>query len=144
MSIRAGLSAFLLLLAASGCAQPIAAPASPSVAFSTASSNQSTCVADRPCRMTGTITVVHRTGTYSWAALAKGDTCMALLLPDAVYRDSRRWNGKRVSLSGTALARGPASPPEILQIQIRDRWLSPLVCGDNQLALYVDDISSVR
>ena len=101
------------------------------------------CSANLPCSLSGTVIGQHREGTYSWAALDTGSSCTALLLPDDVYRAWRHWNGRQVRIDGTALARRPTAP-DVVQIQYRDRWLSPIVCGDNNLVLYVKTIVRMR
>lgn len=83
------------------------------------------------------VTLERRTGNNSWAALSQGGGgCAPMLLPESAYGDVRRWNNKRVRVRGTALLRGPALP-EVLLLPYRDRWLSPSVCSESALALYV-------
>ena len=102
------------------------------------------CEAGSKCVITGLVTVVHRTGTNSWASITVGDHCIPLLLSDNYYQQSRRWTGKLLRVAGTALPRGPASSPEVLQIQYRDRWLFPIVCGQSDIVLYVDTLERLR
>lgn len=99
----------------------------------------SLCTADKPCALTGTLTLERRSGNHSWATLSQGDACAPLLLPASTYNNSPRWKDKQVRVSGTALARGPALP-EVILLQYRDRWLSPSVCSASDLVLYVDEI----
>lgn len=101
-----------------------------------------TCSPDKPCELTGVVTIAPRAANRSQATLTQGGTaCMPLLLSDTLYASWRRYDGKRVQVRGTALARGPDSPPEIDQVQYRDRWLSPHICGESVLTLYVDEIA---
>lgn len=103
----------------------------------------SVCVPDKPCVLTGAVTIERRGGDNSWAALAQEEACVPLLLPPATYEAWRSWNDKRVRVGGTALARGPAASPEIIRLQYRDRWLSPSICSESDLVLYVDEIAVV-
>ena len=100
------------------------------------------CAPDQPCELIGKITLEHRSGNNSWAALTQKQEgeCAPLLLPESVYDRWRRWDGKRVRVSGVALKRGPAAE-DVLQLQYRDRWLSPAICSDSELALYVQKIT---
>lgn len=103
------------------------------------------CSRDRQCELIGMIMIVPRAANRSQATLTQGGTaCLPLLLPDRVFARSRRYDGKRVRVRGTALARGPDSPPDIDMIQYRDRWLSPHICGESALAFYVDDLTLSR
>lgn len=88
--------------------------------------------------------VQRRPGTRSWAVLMQGGRCTPLLLSDKVYAGARRWNGKAARVTGTALDRGPEAAPEIIELQYRDRWLSPLVCADSRQVLYVDSLKRLR
>lgn len=102
------------------------------------------CAPNRTCELVGTLTLRRGTGTYSWAALSNGDACAPLLMPERVYAEWRRWDGKRVRVRGTALARPSWDPPELLQVQLRDRWLFSNVCAGSDLALYVDALEFAR
>lgn len=66
---------------------------------------------------------------------------MPLLLSDHLYRAWRRYDGKRVRVGGVALERGRDDLATLDLIRYRDRWLSPDICGESDLALYVDTIA---
>ena len=85
------------------------------------------------------VTVEPRAANPSQATLTQNGTArLPLLLPDTLYAASRRYYGKRIRLTGTALQRGPDTPPGIDQSQYRDRSLSLHNCGESALTLYVD------
>lgn len=97
------------------------------------------CSPDQPCDVTGMVLIVPRAANRSQATLTQGGTaCMPLLLSQTLYASWRRYDGKRVRVRGTALQRGPDNPLDIDLIQYRDRWVSPNICGESTLALYVD------
>lgn len=103
------------------------------------------CSRDKPCDLTGVVTIEPRAANRSQATLTQGGTaCLPLLLPDTLYAAWRRYDGKRVRVTGTALERGSDDPPEIDQIQYRDRWLSPHICSESTLTLYVDKITMAK
>lgn len=143
MSHRVGLTVAVLLLA--GCSTggiyslTMATKATPGPV-----PGAGVCTPDKPCELTGTVTLERRTGNNSWAALSQGGGCAPLLLPESIYREWRRWDNKHVRVSGIALARVPPASPEIIQLQYRDRWLSPVICGESDLVLYVNEIVRVR
>lgn len=144
MRVPAGLiaTAFLVPFApCQACADAkVNAPSSPT----TSDHSKSRCEPGAKCVITGLATVVHRTGTYSWASISVGDHCIPLLLPDNYYRQSRRWTGRLLRVTGTALPRGPAPTSEVLQVQYRDRWLFPIICGQSDVVLYADTLQRLR
>lgn len=103
------------------------------------------CRPDQPCELTGTVMIVPRAANRSLATLTQGGTaCLPLLLSDKLYTTWRRYDGKQVRVTGTALERGSMSSSDIDQVQYRDRWLSPHICGESALALYVDEIALAK
>lgn len=145
MSHRVGLTVAVLLLAGCSTGGVSVVTAAPR-ALTGPVPGAGVCTPNKPCELTGTVTLAPHTGNNSWAALSQreGGECAPLLLPESTYREWRRWDNKRVRVSGIALARGPAASPDIIQLQYRDRWLSPLVCGASDLVLYVNQIVKVR
>lgn len=142
MSFRAGLAVIATLLA--GCSSDKVSHLTITLhAASGPAPGAGTCVANQPCQLTGTLLLQHRSATRSWAVISQNGACAPLLLSASVYEKWRRWNNKQVRASGTALARGPASD-EIDQLQYRDRWLSPHICGESALTLYVDKLTLAR
>lgn len=139
MSFRLGLTIATVLLASCSPAGVSTITLTPRAAGGSVP-GAGVCVPDQPCTLTGTVTLERRSGNNSWAALSQGGACAPLLLPDATYQATRSWNNKRVRVSGTALARGPAASPEVLLLQYRDRWLSPSICSESDLVLYVDEL----
>lgn len=138
MPFRAGLTAVTLILG--GCATDRVSSVEVTAASGKGADLAATCVAGTPCALAGTLVVERRSGDNSFATINRGSACAPLLLPAAVYAQWRRWDGKSVRVTGTALARG-AALPEVLLLQYRDRWLSPSVCSWSPLALYVDEIA---
>lgn len=138
MSIRAGLTIAVVLMAGCSSGTVSRVTITPRVAGGPVP-GAGVCAPNRPCQLAGMLILEHRSGDNSWAALYSGEACAPLLLPASTYDAWRRWNNKQVRVSGTALARGPDSP-EILLLQYRDRWLSPSICSESRLALYVDSL----
>lgn len=138
MSLRAGLAIMALPLAGCSTAEvsAVTVTSRPAVRPILGSG---VCDVDQPCVLTGTVTLERRSGSNSWASLLQNGACAPLLLPESTYAAPQRWNNKRVTVTGTALARGPAAS-DILSLQYRDRWLSPSICSESLLALYVDKI----
>lgn len=142
MYIRAGLIALLHLLANCSGGGGSVVTIAPQAAREPLPQIKA-CPPDQPCTLTGMLTIERRSGDNSWAVLSQGDACAPLLLPSSIYQAWRFWNGKKVRVSGTALSRGPAAPPEILLLQYRDRWLSPSVCSASDSVLYVNTLAAI-
>ena len=142
MSFRAGLMIAAVLLASCSSGRVSRVTITPHAASGPVP-GAGTYAADRPCELTGTLTLERRSGDNSWAALSQGGACAPLLLPTSTYEKWRSWDHKRVRVSGTMITRGSA-PPEVLLVQYRDRWLSPSICSESDLALYVDKMVVAR
>lgn len=144
MSFRPGLTVAAVLLASCSTGGVSTITLTPQAASGPVP-GAGTCTPDQPCTLTGTVTLERRSGNNSWAALSQGQggACAPLLLPEVTYQAARSWNNKRVRVKGTTLARGPTAAPEILLLQYRDRWLSPSICSESELVLYVDELVAV-
>lgn len=142
MHVHAGLIGVALLFA--GCTEPSASVVAASASGATTlPPGLAACVAGRSCELVGVATVERRGGTYSWASLSQDEACVPLLLSEDEYRRWRELNGKSVRARGTALSRGP-SAPDVVQVQLRDRWLFTNICGESDLALYSDTLELIR
>lgn len=97
------------------------------------------CQPNTGCELAGLLVLQAEPGSYNTASIDQvHGTCVPLLVPASLQAGRHRWQGKRVRLTGTALARVAA--PGVVRIQYRDRWLSEGICGNSEIVVYVDQI----
>jgi hypothetical protein len=101
------------------------------------------CDAGTECAMEGKLQL--HAGEPAWAAvLESGDKCAKLALPDGFYLDAEQWNGKRVSVSGSAFEQptfDESNGTVMLWYTERDRKLALGMC-DHGIGIYVESMRS--
>jgi hypothetical protein len=110
----------------------------PSLADTT-STNDTRCIVGQHCEVQGRLSLPpfspHSSAAVVWDREGR---CIPVLLPNGVLRD-RRWDEKSVTVQGDALQRFK-TPPEVAEMQYRDRWLPMVVCSGSPFVLYEESI----
>jgi hypothetical protein len=99
------------------------------------------CQADALCSLTGRIMVISG-GSESVGVIDTPNGCVAAALPQPIYRNYRHWNGKTVTITGTAYLQ-PEFPMGVISYQVRDRMVATGACS-SKIVIYVDKIKLVR
>ena len=107
-----------------------------------ASSGENVCEVDHECSIDGVITI-YRTPPAFTAVLERESTCIPLALPDSIYTDADRWNGKQVSIRGDALA-NYRSDDAVFTYSVRGRDVTAAICGASPLVIFVNEISLIE
>ena len=92
-----------------------------------------------PCTAEGVLTL-SRHGGGTVGVIAGHDSCVALALPDSVFRDWVKWDRQRVRVSGTGF--GQPDIAEVTWFSAKDRKVSAHYC-DVGAVIYVDRIEYV-
>lgn len=89
------------------------------------------CSAGSTCTLIGRAVVYPPAdGEQSW--LEAKDRCFALALPDRVYANRERWNGRNVKIVGTAYRQPEGT---LLYYEIKGRRISAGVCPGQPLII---------
>jgi hypothetical protein len=126
-----------LLIAGACSAQP--------TTLQTASAKPSEdCITGKPCVLSGRLGIQLAAGNYGTAYIDFNDRpCIPLLLSKAMFQKYQKLDGKRVILTGEALAKA-AVVSEVTELQYRDRWLQTGFCGQSAFVVYVDAVKVAK
>jgi hypothetical protein len=134
---RLALKIALLLLTAACSTQPAALQ-------SASAKSGDSCIAGKPCTLTGQLGIQLAAGDYSTAYIDLNERpCVPLLLSKAMFQKYQKLNGKTVSLTGEALAKAPTAD-DVINIQYRDRWLQTGFCGQSAILIYVERLTATK
>lgn len=129
-----------LILAATLLALPACAASTPQV-LQFRDERVGPCTDKAPCELAGVLTLQSEPGATATASIDQVQgPCVPLLLPEPVAAAPGRWQGRRVRVTGTALARS-SGPAGVTRVRYRDRWLLEGVCGRSDVVVYVDAVA---
>ncbi|MCQ4163109.1 hypothetical protein [Tahibacter harae] len=76
-------------------------------------------------------------GGYGGASLETPGGCLDLALPNHIFNERKKWNGRKIGVSGEIFSR--PSAPEDAWYDIKDRRIESGGCGSR--TLYVEEIN---
>ena len=92
----------------------------------------------RKCRGSGHLEVAP--GGYGGGAIKTSSTCHDLALPQEIIKNYKKWNGRRVVVTGESFSR--PSSPDFSWYDIKDRRIESGGCG--KITVYVQSIEFAR
>ena len=101
------------------------------------------CTDQAPCELAGVLTLQAEPDAVSATIDQSRSSCVPLLLSERIAADQRRWDGKRVRVTGISLDRIRVEP-DVTRVRYRDRWLMEGVCGNSNIIVYVNSLSRDR
>jgi len=95
------------------------------------------CTVGDECSLGGVLSIYRGASGSAGILEMKNQGCVALALPEKIYKTKNQWQNKKVVVRGVAFVY--STEIDIISFEIKDRWVATGACERN-LVLYVNEI----